>query len=116
MHSLSGCPLTPPEPALVAHRNPPSGLPQSCAVLVHFMLKLTSGFANSVWHGTVFITLVYGLSGSNAFAGYLDAVQNVTALMVSWPVGWLADHWSMPRVVAIGGLLTPMGILLTALA
>lgn len=80
------------------------------------MLKLSSGFANSVWHGTVFVTLVYGLSGSNAVAGFLDAVQNVTTLLASIPIGWLADKWNCARVIALGGLLTPVAVALTALA
>ncbi|KAL1526767.1 hypothetical protein AB1Y20_015463 [Prymnesium parvum] len=85
-------------------------------VVVHVLLRLTSGFANSVWHGTVFVTFVYGLTGSNAFAGSLDAVQNVSALLCSLPIGWLADRWSASGVIALCALLVPVAAALTALA
>ena len=53
---------------------------------------------------------------SNAYAGYVEAAQGVTNLVVAIPLGFVADRGSKARVVAVGGLVVPIATAATAFA
>ena len=73
-------------------------------VVVNWLLKVSTGMADSIWSGTVLASYLYELMGqSNSFAGYVEAAQGVASLVVALPVGWLADRGSKSRIIAIGG-------------
>jgi MFS family permease len=82
-----------------------------------YILVLTTGIADSVWNGTVLASYLYELMGkSNAYAGYVEAAQGVTNLVVAIPLGFVADRGSKARVVAVGGLVVPIATAATAFA
>ena len=55
-------------------------------------------------------------STPNSYAGYVEAAQGLSNLLVALPVGWAADKGSKSRIVAIGGLLVPLAVALTSYA
>ena len=86
-------------------------------VVVNWLLKVSTGMADSIWSGTVLASYLYELMGqSNSFAGYVEAAQGVASLVVALPVGWLADRGSKARIIAIGGIMLPGAVAATSFA
>lgn len=85
-------------------------------IVTHWLVKVFSGTANSAWHGTVLVTFIFALSGSNAAAGVAEAAQNTAALAASLPLGTLADRWSAARTVCGGGAFVLVATATTSLA
>mmetsp|Transcript_37849 Transcript_37849/g.125435 ORF Transcript_37849/g.125435 Transcript_37849/m.125435 type:complete len:248 (+) Transcript_37849:160-903(+) len=75
-------------------------------IVTHWLVKVFSGTANSAWHGTVLVTFIFALSGSNAAAGVAEAAQNTV----------LADRWSAARTVCGGGAFVLVATATTSLA
>ena len=86
-------------------------------VVVMQGLKLSTGLADNVWSGTVLASYLYEIMGkSNSYAGYIEAAQGMSSLVVSVPVGLLADRGSKARVIAAGGLMLPVAVAATSFA
>ena len=86
-------------------------------VAVMLALKFSTGLADNVWGGTVLASYLYEIMGqSNSYAGYVEAAQGMSSLIVSIPVGLLADRGSKARVIAGGGLLLPVAVAATSFA
>ena len=86
-------------------------------VVVNWMLKGSAGCADSVWSQTVLAAYLYELMDqSNAYAGYVEAAQGITTLLVALPAGWAADRGSKSAIVRMAGLAIPPAICTTAFA
>ena len=86
-------------------------------VVVNWMLKVSTGMADSIWSKTVLASYLYELMGqSNSYAGYVEAAQGIASLVVALPVGWLADRGSKSRIIAAGGALLPVAVAATSYA
>ena len=86
-------------------------------VVVGWLNCLTSGVADSVWTGTVLASYLYELMGkSNVYAGYVEAAQGITNLVVALPLGWVADRTSKARVIAVGALIIPVAVAASSFA
>ena len=86
-------------------------------VVVMQALKLSTGLADNVWSGTVLASYLYEIMGqSNSYAGYIEAAQGISSLVVSVPVGLMADRGSKARVIAAGGVLLPVAVAATSFA
>ena len=89
-------------------------------VVVTWLMTVVQGSADSIWSNTVLASYVYELMAKtftpNSYAGYVEAAQGLSNLLVALPVGWAADKGSKSRIVAIGGLLVPLAVALTSYA
>ena len=89
-------------------------------VVVTWLQVVVQGSADSIWSNTVLAAYVYELmsktSTPNSFAGYVEAAQGLTNLVIALPVGVAADKGSKSRIVALGGLLVPFAVGLTSYA
>ena len=86
-------------------------------VVMNWMLKVSTGMADSIWSKTVLASYLYELMGqSNSYAGYVEAAQGIASLVVALPVGWLADRGSKSRIIAAGGALLPVAVAATSYA
>ena len=78
----TGPPPSPPWPL------PPCPLPA----------QVVQGSADSIWSNTVLASYVYELMVKtptpNTYAGYVEAAQGLSNLVVALPVGWAADKGS----------------------
>ena len=56
------------------------------------------GSADSIWSNTVLASYVYELmaktSTPNTYAGYVEAAQGLSNLIVALPVGWVTERHS----------------------
>ena len=94
-----------------------SGSKYNHNVVVNWLLKLSTGMADSIWSGTVLASYLYELMGkSNSYAGYVEAAQGVASLVVALPIGWMADRGSKSRIIRAGGLMLPWAVAATAFA
>ena len=58
-------------------------------VFLNILLAGTSGVADSVWSGTVFVAFLYTLTNdSNSKVGYVEAMQGASQLASALPVGY----------------------------
>ena len=86
-------------------------------VVLTWITSLFEGAGDSVWNGTVLVALIYEIMGkSNSYAGYVEAVQGLTMLIVALPVGWIADRSSKSKVIIAGALCIPVAVAATAFA
>lgn len=86
-------------------------------VVLTWITSLFEGAGDSVWNGTVLVALIYELMGkSNSYAGYVEAVQGLTMLVVALPIGWIADRTSKSKVIIAGALCIPIAAAATAFA
>eukprot|EP00966_Prymnesium_polylepis_P244907 5664913-Prymnesium_polylepis.2 len=53
---------------------------------------------------------------SNAYAGYVEAAQGISTLVVALPAGWAADRGSKSRIVRLAGFVVPLAIAISAFA
>jgi MFS family permease len=103
-HSSTSCPCS---PLRRYNRN----------VVLTWISGALEGAGDSVWNGTVLVALIYEIMGqSNTYAGYVEAVQGLTSLVVGLPVGHIADKSSKSRVIAFGALCVPLATAATAFA
>ena len=60
--------------------------------------QVVQGSADSIWSNTVLASYVYELMVKtptpNTYAGYVEAAQGLSNLVVALPVGWAADKGS----------------------
>ena len=85
-------------------------------VVLNWVLSLVQGCGDSIWNGTVLAAFIYELCGTsragkakgNSYVGYVEAAQGVIMLVVSLPIGWLADKTSKSAIVRFGGALVPV--------
>jgi len=83
-------------------------------VFLNILLAGTSGVADSVWSGTVFVAFLYTLTNdSNSKVGYVEAMQGASQLASALPVGYLADKYSRSGVIKVGAVLMACAIALT---
>ena len=74
-------------------------------VFLNILLAGTSGVADSVWSGTVFVAFLYTLTNdSNSKVGYVEAMQGASQLASALPVGYLADKYSRSGVIKVGAV------------
>lgn len=84
--------------------------------VVHSILE---GVAWSTWADTVLSVVIYQVTGgSNFLVGVVDGAAGIVSVAVSLPIGWVADRWPRrkARLVAIGGVLTPIAVVATAVS
>ena len=85
--------------------------------VINWGLKMTAGWADSIWSNTVLAVYLYELMGkSNAYAGYVEAAQGISTLVVALPAGWAADRGSKSSIVRRFGLVVPFAVALSAFA
>ncbi|MGN6810618.1 MAG: MFS transporter, partial [Thermomicrobiales bacterium] len=61
-------------------------------------------------YNLIFPLYAYSLGYDQAAIGRLNAIGALTVLIVSVPLGVLADRIGRARLMAIGGILTPIGL------
>ena len=78
-----------------AVRVPASGVPYVPRTVAP---QVVQGSADSIWSNTVLASYVYELmakTGSpNTYAGYVEAAQGLSNLIVALPVGWVTERHS----------------------
>mmetsp|Transcript_7239 Transcript_7239/g.12230 ORF Transcript_7239/g.12230 Transcript_7239/m.12230 type:complete len:606 (+) Transcript_7239:187-2004(+) len=86
-------------------------------VVVTWLLVVVEGIGDNIWTGTVLASYLYELMGkSNAYAGYVEAAQGLSNLIVALPVGWAADRGSKAKIIACGGVLVPLAVAASSFA
>ena len=92
-------------------------------VILTLVWGVVAGIADSVWSNTVLSGFLYALaqamhsSGNkdddNTLVGSAEAVQGIAMLLSALPVGLVADWFGKARVVAYGGVLIIIAIVVT---
>lgn len=83
----------------------------------HLFLVVTGFRGLTIFTLTTVLNLyLYSRGYSTALIGILNAVNSVATLMVSVPLGYLADRFGRRTVLVVGGVLYPLSIAAVTLA
>ena len=89
-------------------------------VVLNWLISAVQGVGDSIWNGVVLASFIYELfkhsNKGNAYVGYVEAAQGTIILVVSLPIGFLADKFSKSLVIRAGAICIPIAAAATIFA